>query len=167
MPPQRRRRVWSTTDGVISLVAIGIGGQISLDLGANLRTTLGLQSLAGFTIARTHLCAQVSAAANNTAVTQQRIFMGMGIFADMIDNADFPDLETYQGDWFGYECLTFQGPGVASVPVVPESAGFVRSDYHSMRKIKSGETAFLVLQETPVADDYEVNVVVSSLWLMP
>ena len=163
---RRRRRVWTSADGVLAVISSGIAGQKISEISQNLQTTLGIAQLSGFTVGRTHLCVQAKGAANNTVITQQRVFLGLGVFPQAMDEGDFPDLETYQGDYFGYECMTFQGSGTANKPVEPESAGFLRADYRSMRKIPNGEAIFLVIQQTG-ADDYDFNFVASMLLMMP
>ena len=165
MTTQRRRRTWTTSSGLVTLTALGQAGQLSLDIGAQMRTKIGIVDLAGMTVARSHLCVQVRADASNATGIQNRAFIGLGIYTALIDDGDFPDLQQYDGDWYGYECMAFQGGGV-DLPVVPESAGFFRADYKSMRKLRSRETAWIVFQQI-LNDDFDYSFIVSTLWLMP
>jgi len=93
--------------------------------------------------------------------------MGIGVFSTTIDNADFPDLSNYDGDWMAYECNVFQMPGVDLAPVVPESASTLRADYRSMRKVpRVGMTPFFVAQSDSTID-FDIDFVISQLILLP
>ena len=120
----------------------------------------------GITLSRTHVCMLATSAVDETLLGVIKLTMGIGVFAGGIDEGDFPDLQTYDGDWMAYECMVFQMPGVALQPMLPESASFVRADYRSMRKIDTGESPFLVAQ-IDVSRDIELDVVVSQLLLLP
>ena len=162
----RRRRMWTADESTITVGTLGVPGQIFRQIDVNFLTQTGWASMLGCTIARTHTCVRIDSN-TNTGNNLMRAWMGIGIFPSGMDNGDFPDLSIYNGDWFVYECYTFQMPSAASTLVLPESAAVHRSDYRSMRKVaRPDERVCLVWQQdTTVIARYGIQV--SMLVLLP
>ena len=170
MSTQRRRRIWSTTSSSLLLTTSGVPGQLSLNLSDTVQGKMGLLSMAGFTVSRTHVCTLIASGAGEVGLDVHKIIWGIGVFASGIDNGDYPDLDNYSGDWMCYECNIFFLPAQQNQHVLPGEAAFNRADYRSMRKIgRNDESLFLVAQieGTAPATGILMHFIVSSLYLMP
>ena len=162
----RRRRIWTSDQSIITVGTAGQAGQIVRQIDGVFLTSTGLASAFGCTVARTHVCYLIDSS-TNTSVSFIKGFLGIGIFPEGMDNADFPDLASYEGNYYAYECFNFQMPGASSSLVLPAEAAFGRLDYRSMRKIaRTGERVVLVLQlDTTEIVRFRLNI--SILMLLP
>ncbi len=161
----RRRRTWTNSNVTLNVTAAGQPGAKQVDLGATLKGQLGITDLVGFTVARTHICVLIEGLDTNTSIITSN--MGIGVYANNIDDIDFPDLSQYEGDWLAYECFIFKQPGTAGLLPVNDNTAFHRSDYRSMRKIpRTGLDLKLVFQHDTVAT-VNYHVACSILWLLP
>jgi len=169
MTSPRRKRYWVNSGFDSTLLTGGVPGQLAVNLNTNLEQRLGLLSLAGFTVSRTHICSLITSGGSETGTGRFSIFLAIGVFTAGIDVQDFPDISTYDGDWLAWECYTFQLPGAVALPVLPDEAAFQRSDYRSMRKIpKSTDQLFLVIQiDSTPSSAVVIKGEVASLFLAP
>ena len=162
----RRKRVWTQTVNTITVGTLGQPGQIFVAIDPNLRSAFGLSTLAGFTVVRTHACVLIDSS-TNTSSSFIKANMGVGIFPEGMDNGDHPNLEIYAGNYFAFECFSFQMPGVASTIVLPSEASFTRSDYKSQRVIPRPESRIHMVLQQDTTEIVRYRTQISMLLLMP
>ena len=162
----RRRRIWTNDHSTITVGTLGVPGQIFRHVDANVLLNTSLASMFGSTVARTHTCVLIDSS-TNTGTTLMKAYLGMGVFPQGMDNGDFPDLEQYNGDYFAWECFSFQMPGAANTLVLPSEAAFTRQDYRSMRKIPRTEERVNVVLQIDATEIVRFHLQIAMLFLLP
>ena len=93
--------------------------------------------------------------------------MAVGIYPTGMDNADFPTLDKYDGDWLWWKCIVYKSPGVSGALITPEEEAAFQVESKAMRKITDvGQTPFLVAQ-TDTSEDVDLTVTLALLVLLP
>ena len=101
-----------------------------------------------------------------TATTTAKVYMGVGIFPTGMDNADFPDLSKYDGDWLWWTCKIFTFTGI-DVPVLPDQVAGFDVDSKAQRKITDvGLQPWFVCQ-SDTTTDLRVRVDLAMMLLLP
>ena len=170
MTSQRRRRIWTSQSFGLSVTTAGVPGQTRLNVGTNYLASAGIASMAGITIAHTHIAGVIESAADNAGVQTENLIVGLGIFPNGMDAGDFPALDFYNGDWFGYGHVPMRMPGVIGTLVLPEQSAKFSFEYRSQRKVpRNDESPFLVLQLTTglTGGGIDITGLVSMLLLLP
>ncbi len=168
MTSGRRRRIWVTTGGSVALSIAGQAGQKSISLRTDFENKTGVGPMAGCTIARTHVCFLPESGSGDATSGIHRLMMGVGVYTELIDDADFPNVVRYDGDWLAWECAIVKMPGAASTVVLGLGGDNVRVDSRAMRKIpRTDGTPFIVFGLDTAPTGLTVQFVVSQLILLP
>ena len=128
----RRRRQWTSVNGQRSIATSGEAGQQFLVLDTSILAEMGLASMVGMTIVRTFLSIMFQSESDETTTSPVTLYTAIGVYPDGMDSGDFPDLQTYEGDWLLYRTHIFRLPGVVSTLVLPESVSVSRSESKSI-----------------------------------
>ncbi len=162
-----RARIWTNNNYEVTLTALGAPGQKSVTTLGSLRSALDISHLVGYTIIETWIRGYIAAGTDETGVLRNALQFGVGIYAGLIDDGDFPRVDLYEGDWMAWGSNSFRLPGVAFLPVLPEPNAIINVHSKGQRRINDvGETVFMVLQED-LAATIDVNFTVTHLLLMP
>ncbi len=168
--------MFTTTNVAFTLVAgdTGVASQESnISISSDFETKSG-RSLRGVTLARLWVRGLYFTQAVVTTPVVSSYFMGVGIFTQGVDDGDFPNLETHDGDWMLHDARVLIDTSVSTDanalnPEAPAAGSNVVIDNRSMRKImRDTEAVFVVMQKGSVTED---NILwkgeITAMWLLP
>ncbi len=165
----RKGRFWTTSPVTEEIFTAGIPGQQATNVATtDFQASTG-RNLFGVTLAHTWLKGHwlASAAGDNGIVT---VGIGVGVYAEGIDQADFPDLNLHEGDWQLHDVRGLREPITTFTPLVPIQLSSVDINSGGQRKIGSpGMSLWVVFQsdQTPSAGSYNFHGALTCLWLLP
>ena len=173
----RRERVFVTTEIALTLTAAGTstaGQQISNQCTSDLESRTGRNARA-VTIGRVWVTGLWFTTAVVTTPVLIGLSLGMGVFTQSTDVADFPNVASHLGDWFVHRTWRLTDRGAATVnptPLQPEdapgnSAGF-QIDNRSQRKLgRFSNDLFLVIQkDIATEEDIQFHSDVTVMWIL-
>ncbi len=173
----RKERVFVTTEIALTLTAASTSTasqQVSNQMTSDLENRLG-RTARGVTIARIWVNGIWFTNAIVTTPVVMGLSMGIGIFTQNADAADFPDLAAHQGDWMLHHTwrLTDRGAATTSPTLLfpqdsPGNSSGFGLDNRSMRKLsKVSEDLYIVIQkDIATEENIQLHCDVTCMWLV-
>ena len=156
--------VWATQIINLSIVAAGQAGQQGVNLNVPLETALG-RNIVGGTIMR--IRGRIFFTEGATGIAEvTNIMLGVGVFTEGVDDADFPDMALGSASWMLYEMFVFRSSTAGENTVVSPNEQYVIGT-KAMRKIDGNQTKLTLVVQSLQAGDINVRGQVRVLLKMP
>jgi len=172
----RKGRFWTTATTTLTLAAAAVGGasQKSFIISSVFVTNTG-RNVYNVTLSRLFLRGLYHTIAIVTTPVVVGVTLGVGVFAQNIDDIDFPNLASHAGNWMLHDVRQLREREAGNaVPNPMEPTGTLAGSNvdlvgSSMRKIGNvQDVPFLVLEkDVATEEDILLKVSITALWLLP
>ncbi len=150
--PARREPVFTTVGLTFALTAAGAGltSQLHQDLSAALETRLAAVPR-NYTAMRVWISGLYTTTQIVSTAVLAEYSIGVGVYSQLLSNAEFPDIETHEGSWMLHDArrLIDQNAGTVLTPLeptAPAGGSQVQINTRSARKLdKTTERLFMVI----------------------
>ncbi len=165
----RKSRLWVSSQVTLPLTGTGPGGQVGVpQLGVDFKTKVDRNFVKTDTLAHVWARGTWSGNITGTATVFPMMFFGIGFYATLSDNADFPDLALHSGDWQTHDARALREALVANEPYLPTELSAVDIESSGQRSApgNTGFELFTVAQSTATGGGTQtLRLAVTALWL--